>query len=165
MMALTTSATIESITTTSISIFGSRLTSYSCPRYMAVWPFCLPCPRTSVTVRPEAPICSSASLTSSTLFGRTMALISCIHLLQSSATALLAPVEERDRPDAECDRRHGRPHLEEQTAAQDAAADEELPVHHCQVIPTTNISAIIAASITAGSASGLSHVTLRVLSR
>src|SRR5882672_8331189 len=49
---------------------------------MAVWPFCLPWPRTSVTVMPEIPSFSSASLTSSTLFGRTMLLISFMISLQ-----------------------------------------------------------------------------------
>src|SRR5437868_4124663 len=49
---------------------------------MAVCPFCLPCPRTSVTVIPEIPSFSSASLTSSTLFGRTMLLMSFMMSLQ-----------------------------------------------------------------------------------
>src|SRR6187397_3142043 len=42
---------------------------------MAVWPFCRPCPRTSVTVMPGMFIFSRASRTSSTLFGRRMLLI------------------------------------------------------------------------------------------
>src|SRR6266542_2665120 len=49
---------------------------------MAVWPFCLPWPRTSVTVIPDTPICSSASRTSSTLLGLMMALINFIVSLQ-----------------------------------------------------------------------------------
>src|SRR2546427_7287584 len=49
---------------------------------MAVWPFCFPCPRTSVTVIPGRPTAPSASLTSSTLLGRTMALINFISCLQ-----------------------------------------------------------------------------------
>src|SRR4029077_9782675 len=40
---------------------------------MAVCPFCLPCPRTSVTVMPAMPSAASASLTASTLSGRTIA--------------------------------------------------------------------------------------------
>src|SRR5215471_21724605 len=54
---------------------------------MAVCPFCLPWPRTSVTVMPEMPILSSASFTSSTLFGRTMHLMSFIAFLQHSLQA------------------------------------------------------------------------------
>src|SRR5438105_3360602 len=49
---------------------------------MAVWPFCLPWPRTSVTVMPGRLTRPSASFTSSTLLGRTMALISFISRLQ-----------------------------------------------------------------------------------
>src|SRR5260370_23497367 len=49
---------------------------------MAVWPFCLPWPRTSVTVMPERLTRPSASFTSSTLLGRTMALSSFISRLQ-----------------------------------------------------------------------------------
>src|SRR5437016_9916270 len=82
MMARIASSTIESGTTISISIFGSRLTLYSLPRYTAVCPFCLPWPRTSVTVMPEMLSLPSASLTSSTLLGRTMALINFIVALQ-----------------------------------------------------------------------------------
>src|SRR6266496_4847372 len=81
-MAAIASSTMVSGTTTSISILGSRLTLYSLPRYTAVWPFCLPWPRTSVTVMPEMLSLPSASLTSSTLLGRTMALINFIVALQ-----------------------------------------------------------------------------------
>src|SRR5216684_4324106 len=49
---------------------------------MAVCPFCLPCPPTSVTVMPEMLSLVNASFTSSTLFGRTMALINFIVVLQ-----------------------------------------------------------------------------------
>src|SRR5262252_5966714 len=49
---------------------------------MAVWPFCLPWPRTSVTVMPGRLTRPSASFTSSTLLGRTMALINFISCLQ-----------------------------------------------------------------------------------
>src|SRR6185503_11122042 len=49
---------------------------------MAVWPFCLPWPRTSVTVIPEMFSFWSASRTSSTLLGRTIALINFIASLQ-----------------------------------------------------------------------------------
>src|SRR5437016_4876212 len=82
MMARIASSTIESGTTISISIFGSRLTLYSLPRYTAVCPFCLPWPRTSVTVMPEMLSLPSASFTSSTLLGRTMVLINFIGALQ-----------------------------------------------------------------------------------
>src|SRR5690606_14905461 len=51
---------------------------------MAVWPFCRPWPRTSVTVMPGVLSFSSASRTSSTLFGRTMLLMSFIGVLQSA---------------------------------------------------------------------------------
>src|SRR5689334_606116 len=43
---------------------------------MAVCPFCLPCPRTSVTVMPEMCSFSSDAFTSSTLLGRMIDLIS-----------------------------------------------------------------------------------------
>src|SRR5688572_22702523 len=76
MMALMASSTAESGTTTSISIFGSRLTSYSRPRYTAVWPFWRPWPRTSVTVMPAILSLPRASLMLSTMLGRTIALIS-----------------------------------------------------------------------------------------
>src|SRR6478609_8366972 len=45
---------------------------------MAVWPFCFPCPRTSVTVRPVTPALLMASRTASTLSGRTIAFTSFI---------------------------------------------------------------------------------------
>src|SRR6476661_4274474 len=98
MMALMASSAMLSSTTTSTSIFGSRLTLYSLPRYTAVWPFCLPCPRTSVTVTPPMPSFSSASRTSSTLFGRTILLINFIaaskHALQVGAERLLCGLRE-----------------------------------------------------------------------
>src|SRR5690242_2083265 len=84
-----TSSAISSETTTSISTFGSRLTLYSFPRYIAVCPFCRPCPRTSVTVMPGMFIFSNASRTSSTLFGRTTLLISFIGRLQGPSQCLL----------------------------------------------------------------------------
>src|SRR4051812_8372956 len=77
-----TSSTTLSWTTISISTFGSRLTAYSLPRYTAVWPFWRPWPRTSVTVIPARFSFSSASRTSSTLFGRTIHLMSFIPCLQ-----------------------------------------------------------------------------------
>src|SRR6476646_6765129 len=49
---------------------------------MAVCPFCLPWPRTSLTVIPETLSLLSASFTSSTLFGRTMHLSNFKILLQ-----------------------------------------------------------------------------------
>src|SRR3972149_4615571 len=49
---------------------------------MAVWPFWRPWPRTAVTVMPEMFTLPRASLMSSTLLGRTMALMSFIALLQ-----------------------------------------------------------------------------------
>src|SRR6185312_6437909 len=58
---------------------------------MAVCPFCLPWPRTSVTVIPETLSLVSASFTSSTLFGRTMHLINFMILLQQP----LQPRRER----------------------------------------------------------------------
>src|SRR5438034_1326939 len=65
---------------------------------MAVWPFCLPWPRTSVTVMPEMLIFSSASRTSSTLFGRTIALINFIialqHALQIGRVRLLRRIRQ-----------------------------------------------------------------------
>src|SRR5262245_53174226 len=82
MIGAITSSTLPSATTTSIFILGRRLTLYSLPRYTAVWPFCLPCPRTSVTVMPEMLSFASASFTSSTLFGRTTALINFTSALQ-----------------------------------------------------------------------------------
>src|SRR5436309_3550693 len=78
MIAFTASSAMSSGTTASTSIFGRRLTLYSCPRYTAVCPFCLPCPRTSVTVTPDTPSLPSASFTSSTLLGRIIALINFI---------------------------------------------------------------------------------------
>src|SRR5688572_15836028 len=56
---------------------------------MAVWPFCRPCPRTSVTVMPPTLSFSSASRTSSTLLGRSIALTSFIRCLQHAFQALL----------------------------------------------------------------------------
>ena len=35
--------------------FGRKSTLYSAPRYVSVWPFCRPKPRTSETVRPVTP--------------------------------------------------------------------------------------------------------------
>src|SRR6266850_816357 len=101
---------------------------------MAVWPFCLPYPRTSVTVMPATFIFPSASLTSSTLFGRMMALIIFIGRLQSSAAAAMSsPVQEgggghpsRHRHDRSAD-------LEQEPARQNGRAEEELPVHHSHV--------------------------------
>src|SRR5882672_20568 len=58
---------------------------------MAVCPFCLPWPRTSVTVIPDTLNLLSASFTSSTLLGRTMHLINFMILLQQS----LQPRRER----------------------------------------------------------------------
>src|SRR3954454_10459867 len=49
---------------------------------MAVCPLCLPWPRTSVTVIPGRLMRPSASRTSSTLLGRTIALINFISALQ-----------------------------------------------------------------------------------
>src|SRR3954471_13894665 len=49
---------------------------------MAVCPFCLPWPRTSVTVMPERLSFARASFTSSTLLGRMMAFSSFIRVLQ-----------------------------------------------------------------------------------
>src|SRR5438270_11263967 len=49
---------------------------------MAVCPFCLPWPRTSVTVMPERFSFASASFTSSALLGRMMAFSSFISVLQ-----------------------------------------------------------------------------------
>src|SRR6059036_1379749 len=71
-----TSATLStrlSGTTTSILIFGRKSTVYSPPRYSSVCPFCLPKPRTSVTVMPITPMPVRASFTSSSLNGLMMA--------------------------------------------------------------------------------------------
>src|SRR6476619_3290435 len=88
-----TSSSTSSPTTTSISTLGSRVTTYSLPRYTAVCPFCRPCPRTSVTVRPEMLSFSSASLTSSTLFGRMMDLTSFTAVLEHSLQPPAEPVQ------------------------------------------------------------------------
>src|SRR3990167_9360267 len=75
---------------------------------MAVWPFCLPCPRTSVTVSPEIPSCCSAALTSSTLLGRTTALINFIRDLPPAPrqltvrTVLLPGAEDIHKASREC---------------------------------------------------------------
>src|SRR3979490_1589524 len=104
---------------------------------MAVWPFCLPCPRTSVTVMPETFTFPSASLTSSTLFGRTMALISFMSRLQSSAAAAMSsPVQEGGGSHPGRHRQHRSADLEQEAARQNGRADEELPVHHSHVTST-----------------------------
>src|SRR6185437_10900776 len=54
---------------------GRKSTTYSAPRYNSVWPFWRPKPLTSVTVRPVTPTSDSASRTSSSLNGLTMASI------------------------------------------------------------------------------------------
>ena len=64
-----------SLTTTSTFTFGRKSTTYSAPRYSSVCPFCRPKPFTSVTVSPDTPISASASRTSSSLKGLTMAVI------------------------------------------------------------------------------------------
>src|SRR5439155_9611415 len=65
---------------------------------MAVCPFCLPWPRTSVTVMPDTLSLPSASFTSSTLFGRTMVLMSFIcalqHALQVGGQRMLRRVRQ-----------------------------------------------------------------------
>ena len=45
--------TLPSSTTTSIFTLGTKSTVYSVPRYISVWPFCRPKPRTSVIVMPR----------------------------------------------------------------------------------------------------------------
>ena len=56
-----------SSTTTSTFTLGTKSTRYSVPRYISVWPFCRPKPRTSVMVMPVMPFSTSAFLTSSSL--------------------------------------------------------------------------------------------------
>src|SRR3989442_15541170 len=78
IMVLIVSSTISSAITSSIIIFGSSVTLYSVPRYTALCPFCRPWPRTSVTVMPAMLSLVRASFTSSSLFGRMIALMSFI---------------------------------------------------------------------------------------
>ncbi len=74
-MSVTTLSTSPSGTTTSTFIFGRKSTVYSPPRYISVWPFCRPKPRTSLTVMPTTPAAVSASFTSSSLNGLMIASI------------------------------------------------------------------------------------------
>src|SRR3989454_8500181 len=71
----TTRSAAPSETTTSTFIFGRKSTVYSLPRYISVWPFCRPKPRTSLTVIPTKPAPVSASFTSSSLNGLMIAAI------------------------------------------------------------------------------------------
>ena len=48
MIVSSTICSLASGTTTSILILGTKSTSYSVPRYISVWPFWRPKPRTSV---------------------------------------------------------------------------------------------------------------------
>src|SRR5881394_90292 len=83
---------------------GRKSTTYSAPRYSSVWPFCRPKPFTSVTVRPVTPISESASRTSSSLNGFTIASIFFMRLasaLRAEAgcyrvTPILAKSARRD---------------------------------------------------------------------
>src|SRR6267378_6844977 len=86
-MSVTTLSTSPSGTTTSTFIFGRKSTVYSPPRYISVWPFCRPKPRTSLTVMPTTPAAVSASLTSSSLNGLMIASIFVI-AASRSVTAL-----------------------------------------------------------------------------
>ena len=74
-MASTQRSVSPSFTTTSTFTFGRKSTTYSAPRYSSVWPFWRPNPLTSVTVSPVTPTSASASRTSSSLNGFTMAVI------------------------------------------------------------------------------------------
>src|SRR6185295_16525487 len=60
---------------------------------MAVCPFCLPWPRTSVTVMPEICSFSRAALTSSTLLGRTIDLISFMRTSLQDAFQIVGQLE------------------------------------------------------------------------
>src|SRR5208337_1023364 len=73
MIVLSTIWSLESGTTTSTLILGTKSTSYSVPRYISVWPFWRPKPRTSVTVMPATPHSVRAALTSSSLKWRMIA--------------------------------------------------------------------------------------------
>src|SRR5439155_24512582 len=59
----------------SMRVFGTKSILYSVPRYTSVWPACRPKPWTSVTVMPCTSAPLSASFTSSSLNGFTMAVI------------------------------------------------------------------------------------------
>src|SRR5882672_178745 len=87
---------------------------------------------------PETFIFPSASLTSSTLFGRTMALISFMSRLQSSAAAaaMSSPVQEGGGGHPGRHRQHRSADLEQEPARQNGRAEEELPVHHSHVTST-----------------------------
>ena len=63
----------SSATTTSISSFGRKSTTYSAPRYSSVRPFRRPNPLASETVIPATPSSDSASRTSSRRKGSMMA--------------------------------------------------------------------------------------------
>src|SRR5262245_25852482 len=76
-----TRSTIASSTAASIFTLGRKSTTYSAPRYSSVWPFCRPKPLTSVTVMPCTPIALSASRTSSSLNGLTIAVTIFMSLL------------------------------------------------------------------------------------
>ena len=52
MIVSSTVCSLASDTTTSILILGTKSTVYSVPRYISVWPFWRPKPRTSVMVMP-----------------------------------------------------------------------------------------------------------------
>src|SRR3990167_7066179 len=84
LAALTIASTQRSVssdfTTTSTFTLGRKSTTYSAPRYSSVWPFWRPKPFTSVTVRPVTPHSASASRTSSSLNGLTMAVICFIEI-------------------------------------------------------------------------------------
>src|SRR2546426_4967507 len=74
-ISATTLSAMASVTTTSTFILGRKSTVYSPPRYISVWPFWRPKPRTSLTVMPMMPAPVSASFTSSSLNGLMIASI------------------------------------------------------------------------------------------
>src|SRR2546425_6974 len=114
----TTLSILSSGTMTSTFILGRKSTVYSPPRYISVWPFWRPNPRTSVTVMPMTPASVSASFTSSSLNGLMIASIFFI--------ADLSPAPLR-RHDARADRVAGRP--TDQAVHQSArAVDLRIPV-------------------------------------
>src|SRR5713101_8978528 len=73
LMTAITSSTTPSETTISTLVLGVKSTVYSCPRYVSVWRPYRSDSRTSLTVRVITPISASASLTSWSLKGCTIA--------------------------------------------------------------------------------------------
>src|SRR2546425_9169545 len=84
-ISATTLSAMASVTTTSTFILGRKSTVYSPPRYISVWPFWRPKPRTSLTVMPMMPAPVSASFTSSSLNGL---MIASIFFIAGSPRAL-----------------------------------------------------------------------------